>query len=866
MAASQIRGPHNQSAGPLKSQRQLTVAILLLCALAGVASAQPFPTTLLDMARVIGPDQRGTLTHTASAIGDSSGLVVWNNDGHVKGCLTASGRTSSTAACIDISGPNECLSAYKPLDAARSADGYLVVWLADEGATLRGAILSLDGAVVVRETVARYTVGWALNNPAVSFDGTNYLVAWEEYNGDYSWVLCTRVSPAGEVLDSPHRVCPSGAAQAYVSLAFGDSCYLAAYAYWTPGRNDSAGIRCSRILPSGVVLDSAGIPVRHWPSPGADNTQTNTTVGFDGANFVVGWSDYTRTAGGIRATRVTHSGAVLDPEGIEVAPDHRMEVSSACVRDTTLFVWTRAWNDTVTISGRRLCGGRLLDTSDIVITPPVCVNHSDAHPAFASLSRCGEGFLVTYEDHPPHAGALYGTRDVYGRRVSASGQVLDTAGMLLSFAANYQTEADVASDGQDYLAVWTDLRSGVSAHDCAVYGMRFTNDGVALDSCGLRISQWASHTPSIAYGAGCYLVSWLTDLGEDSAQVWATRVGPDGAPLDSSPIRLPGRVLDFEAGAPDVAFGDSLFLVVWDPGGTGCAEGARVGADGALLDSVSIMLVTPHQGIGNTPRVASDGHDFLVVWTAVAIRRVCALRVGSSGQILDTAAIVIDRYSGEEHAPLVAYGAGVFLVAEPVASDRAWRVTPAGVVLDTILWDRGLGFPRVIYDGSSFFLVDAAIWSGDGLSRGFHAMRISPQGEVIDSQPFTIVDMRTESTYLTEDAFGLAADLQGHVGMAFPTFQSDPYVAGRMRAASFPAMVGAIIEQGYAQRRWSVGARIVSRATPLVVSEPAVLLDVSGRELCDMKSGKYDMRGRGPGVYLLRADSKASVTKLVVIP
>ncbi len=729
--------------------------------------------------------------------------------------------------------------------------------------------MSLDGTTVKRETVARYTVGWPIENPVVTFDGTNYLVAWDESLGDHCWVLCARVSPDGEVLDSPHKVCPTGAAQSYVSLGFGDSCYLAAYTYWTPGRNDSAGIRCSRILANGVVLDSIGIPVRHWPGPGADNTSSYTTVSFDGANFVVGWTDYTRLAGGVRAARVTPSGAVLDPEGIEIGPDHKMAVSSASVCDTTLFVWTRSWDDTVTISGRRLCGGRLLDTSDIVITPPVCANQSNAHPDFASVSRCGDGFLVAYEDHPPHAGALYGTRDVYGRRVSAAGQVLDTAGVLLSYAANYQTEADVASDGQDYLAVWTDLRRGVSAHDCAVYGMRFSNDGVALDSSSFRISQWASHTPSIAYGAGCYLVSWLTDLGEDSAQVWAARVGRDGVLRDTSPTRLPGRVLDFETGAPDVAFGDSLFLVVWDYGGTGCAEGARVDADGALLDSTSIKLVTPHQGIGNTPRVASDGHDFLVVWTAVAIRRACALRVGSSGQILDTAAIVIDRYSGEEYAPLVAYGAGVFLVAEPIASDRAWRLTPDGLVLDTIEWDAALGCPRMAYDGTSFFLVSEKTWYGDGLSRGFRAMRISPQGEVIDSQPLTIVDIRTESTYLTEDAFGLAADLQGHVGMAFPTFASDPYVAGRMRASAFPVLVGAVNEQGDAQRKWSVGARIVSRSTPFVVSEPTVLLNATGRRIVDLRAGANDVRALAPGVYFVRegrGTGDAGRTWKVILP
>jgi len=846
---------------------KVCLSALALALLLGTAGhAQPFPSYLLDTAYVIGPDQRGA-SRTASAFEDTTGIVVWNSDGHVKGCLTTNGRVSTTAACIDISGPNARLSA-TPLDVARSPEGYLVVWCGDQGYALRGAIVSLDGAVIMRETLALRTMGWPIANPAVAFDGSNYLVAWDEheFSTGHCWVLCTRVSPAGVVLDSPHRVCPAGGAQFCVSLSFGDSCYLAAYCYWVPGQVDS-GIWCSRILPSGVVLDSAGIPVRHWQGPGADNTQASTTIGFDGSNFVVGWTELSLPPGEVRASRVTASGVVLDPEGLTVGTVQNWTgyVSAASVRDTTLLVWTRTWSDSVTIAGRRLSGaGALLDTSDILITPPVCAHHSNRHPEFASVSRCGDDFLVGYSDYASHAGAPYGAEDVLCRRVSAAGLVLDTAGTLLSYAANYQTEADAASTGQAYLAVWTELRSGATAHDCAVYGMRFSNEGRALDPSGFRISQWSSFTPSVAFGADCYLVTWLTDFGEDSAQVWAARVGRDGMPLDSNPIRLPGTVFDFDAGVPDVAFGDSLFLVVWHYGGSGYAEGARVRADGKLLDSVPILLRTPSRGAHNTPRVAGDGHNFLVVWMHEN-RHLYGLRVGSSGQMLDSTAIDLGRHGDPDYAPYVAFGAGVYLVVEsPWISDWAWRVTPAGVVLDSIHLDPGLMFPQVTYDGTNFLLVDKDIWS-NGLAHGFRAMRISPQGVVIDSLKFNIVDLRFENTYLTEDAFGLTADLQGHVGMAFPTYESNPYVSARMRSSAFPAVVGAVTEQGLAMQREALRARIVSSATPLVVSEYALLVDITGRRVLDLKPGANDVRALAPGVYSVCAGVTERRSRIVVI-
>jgi len=843
---------------------------VLLCAMAlglvAIGHAQPFPSFLLDTGYVIGPDQASAV-NPASAISDSTGLVVWNSDGHVKGCLTTSGRTSSSTACIDISGPGETFG-HRPLDVGKSPNGYLVVWRGDQGNTLRGAVISLDGEVVMRETLAYYTIGWPLANPAIAFDGTNYLVAWEERSGDNSWVLYARVSQAGEVLDwPPLEVRPAGGAQCNVSLSFGDSSYLATYWYWMPGKGDS-GIWCSRILPNGVVLDSAGIPVRHWPQSRTLSRQGNTSVAFDGQNFVVAWFEQ-KSPFEVRAARVTQSGVVLDPEGLTVSttPEAPSVVSAASVCDTTLLVWTRHWNDTVAISGRRLsAAGELLDTADIFITQPFRADPSYLGPGAGSLSRCGDGFLVVYRNFVISSGAEYGAREVLDRRVSAAGQVLDTVGTLLSYAANYQTAVDVASDGQDYLAVWTDLRAGLSTHDCAVYGMRFSNEGRALDPSSFRISQWGSHAPRVAYGAGCYLVSWLTDFGEDSAQVWIARVGRDGVPLDTNPIRIPGSVSDCRYGDPDVAFGDSLFLVVWHYGGTGCAEAARVRADGILLDSTPIRLETNHGGVNHYPRVASDGHDFLVVWEHWLRLHVYGLRVGSSGEVLDSTPIDFGRFGNADFPPYVTYGAGVYLVVEPSSAGKAWRVTPDGVVLDTIHLDPGLHYPEVTYDGTNFFLVERGVWTSDGLSHGYRAIRISPQGGVLDSLKFNIIDLRPEGTYVSNEiGFGLTADLHGHVGMAFATYESNPCVSNRMRASAFPVVTGGIGEQASRARHPAERASIIRSTMPLVVSEPATLHDITGRRLCDVGPGSYDLRGYGPGVYLLRAKARAAVTKLVVV-
>jgi len=101
--------------------------------------------------------------------------------------------------------------------------------------------------------------------------------------------------------------------------------------------------------------------------------------------------------------------------------------------------------------------------------------------------------------------------------------------------------------------------------------------------------------------------------------------------------------------------------------------------------------------------------------------------------------------------------------------------------------------------------------------------------------------------------------------MTFPTYQSNPYVSRRIRAAAFPAVVGGINEQASSMRQVRVSARIIRNTIPLVVFEPAVLHDIAGRKLRDLESGSHDLRGYGPGVYLLRAKARAAVTKVVVV-
>jgi len=151
-------------------------------------------------------------------------------------------------------------------------------------------------------------------NPVLAFDGTNYLVAWDDSrSGSGLDIYGARVSPAGDVLD-PSGIPISSAArdQAYPKLAFDGTNYLVV---WDDGRAGpfTSGIYGARVTTAGSVLDPAGIPIST-----AQGGQARPALAFDGSNYLVAWYDGRSGCCDIYGARVTPAGAVLDPNGINL--------------------------------------------------------------------------------------------------------------------------------------------------------------------------------------------------------------------------------------------------------------------------------------------------------------------------------------------------------------------------------------------------------------------------------------------------------------------------------------------------------------------------------------------------------------------
>ena len=265
-------------------------------------------------------------------------------------------------------------------------------------------------------------------------------------------------------------------------------------------------------------------------------------------------------------------------------------------------------------------------------------------PAVASD---GENFLVVWHE------SRSGSSDIYGARVTRQGTVIDPVGFVISQAADDQCNAVVGYNGTDYLVVWEDYRGGVYDD---IYGARVTAEGRVLDPDGIAIcTGWRYQIcTSLACGSSNSLVTWF-----DPAQlcVYGARVTAQGAVLDPAGI----LISTWSSGEPTVAFGGDNFLVVW------CSTvgllGARVTPGGTVLDPQGILM--RRSAVGDvSPALAFGGTSFLLVWHQYGgnERDIFGCRVTPDGVVLDPSAISIAVAPGRQEVPAVSYDAANFLV------------------------------------------------------------------------------------------------------------------------------------------------------------------------------------------------------------
>ena len=326
-------------------------------------------------------------------------------------------RVSRAGSVLDADGIAIAREAHYRDGPAVASDGTnaLVVWTDSQGSSAPGAVygarITREGAVLDRARTSIYNGQGEPVDPAVAFDGTNYLVVWRSVVWPSVYLNAARVTPSGTVLDPaairisssywPPAVASDGTNSLVVWLGVDHRLYG------------------TRISLSGVVLDPDPIVIS-----GPPRYVYEPAIAFDGTNYFVAWFD--SLTGNIHGARVSRAGTVLDPGGIQISDGvGRTEKPTIAFGGANYLV---AWQDTrsgcCSIFGTRVSpAGSVLDPGGIAIATR---GREQVEP---TAVFDGTNYFVAWADN---RSIVSSGSDIYGAHVTQEGWVLEARGILLS--------------------------------------------------------------------------------------------------------------------------------------------------------------------------------------------------------------------------------------------------------------------------------------------------------------------------------------------------------------------------------------------------------------------------------------------------
>ncbi len=431
------------------------------------------------------------------------------------------------------------------------------------------------GAVPAGPAFSIFNMSGLGSNPSshsIATDGANFLVVIANTGNSESGtdIYAARVTTAGAVLDStPIHVASDANYLSAPSVAFDGTDYVVVWVGGTPMGNDE--IFAARISPAGQVLDAAPIQI----TSGSETKLKPVGLGFDGTNFLVAWRTTSDSLQAARFSTALANLDAPGGFAIANSPPGNYYPWVAYGGGVYLVVWhqgaggsggggcsqAQGCTGSLAIYGARVTpAGQVLDPGGFAISSDPNDLQDDAAAAFD-----GANFLVTWHDWANSD--IHNNGSVAAARVTPAGVVLDQPALTLAARALWESVAPPVFDGTDYFVVWHVDNSPDKFRNADIYGTRVSTSGQLLDEkpAPVATANGNQFGPGDAVLNGKILVTWTESVSsrcfsspclygqilQESANAGSVRAALNPAPAAAGWQSVPSPV----SGALNAVFG-----------------------------------------------------------------------------------------------------------------------------------------------------------------------------------------------------------------------------------------------------------------------------------------------------------------------
>ena len=290
------------------------------------------------------------------------------------------------------------------VSAAFDGTNYLVAIKGDASAydNVTAQLVSQTGSLVG----PRISIGSTVDmNPLVAFDGTNYLLLWDDYefnlNGQF-------INTSGNLVGGHFVISPENEPWLDVGgIVFGGGKYLIVYDEG-PTEDDPNIVYCRLVDPSGSVSGEIRV------STGYGKVHANHQAAFDGTNFLIVWTDDSNDSE-VKGRLISPTGTLGTEFSINASTPPSDNPIAVAFDGTNYLV---VWDDEVggKDSGVWDLFGQLIDKSGNQVGSVISISEATGHQICPIIAFDGTNYLVSWTDMREET-----NWDIYGQCVSKAG-------------------------------------------------------------------------------------------------------------------------------------------------------------------------------------------------------------------------------------------------------------------------------------------------------------------------------------------------------------------------------------------------------------------------------------------------------------